>query len=121
MDCFVTPAEHKIFILGESLFAEGIAQILVVESGFEIVGRSLDIETVEKEIRRGRAKLVIVEGRDRIEERREILKLIIDFPDIRLIYIDVQDESIQLILSYMVQPKSSSILKIANMIQLARQ
>lgn len=109
MDFNGCQAHHKIFIFGESLFAEGIAKMLSAQVGFNIVGQSSMIDVALEIIETKQANLIIFDNSQH-NKKNYISILIFKFPNLNFIITDLTKQFVQIVSSHLIQPKVSSIL-----------
>ncbi len=113
------PSQNNIFVFGETLFTEGIALLLSNQKGFNLIGQSSLIEVTQEIIQTKHTDIIIVDSTDQ-NKKACIHTLIFNFPHLSFIFTNLNNHSIQIVSSCLIQPKTSSILTAIQLISLKK-
>lgn len=88
---------HHLFIIGDSLFAETLTQLLAGATTVAVLGIASDMEEALPQVRTLRPDAVIVAGTDAGQFRLGLLSALL--PELPIICADLHDEYVHLITS----------------------
>ena len=119
MDFGENPSQNNIFVFGETLFSEGIAHLLSNQKGFNLIGQSSLIEVAQEIIQTNHTDIIIVDSTDQ-NKNACVNSLIFKFPHLSFLFTNLNNHSIQVVSSCLIQPKKSSILTAIQLINLKK-
>jgi len=119
MELSKNPSQNNIFVFGETLFTEGIAHLLSNQNGFNLIGQSSLIEVAQEIIQTKHTDIIIVDSTDQ-NKKACVHTLIFKFPHLSFIFTNLNNHSIQVVSSCLIQPKTSSILTAIQVINMKK-
>ena len=99
---------HHLFIIGDSLFAETLTQLLAGATTVAVLGIASDMEEALPQVRTLRPDAVIVAGTDAVQFRLGLLSALL--PELPIICADLHDEYVHLITSRRIGARYSDLL-----------
>lgn len=119
MDFGKNPSQNNIFVFGETLFTEGIAHLLSNQKEFNLIGQSSLIEVAQEIIQTKHTDIIIVDSTDQNKEAC-VHTLMFKFPHLSFICTNLNNHTIQIVSSCLIQPKTSAILTAIQLISLKK-
>jgi hypothetical protein len=99
---------HQLFIIGDSLFAETLTQLLADATAVVVLGVAADVAAALPQVRALRPDAVIVAGTDAGQIRLGLLSALL--PELPLVCADLNDEYVQLITSRRIGARYADLL-----------
>jgi DNA-binding NarL/FixJ family response regulator len=103
-----TNTSHKVFVVGDSLFAEAIVQLLAHSAGIEVAGYAESVDTALAQIAVHRPDVVMVLGL--AEQPMGICPLLAAEPDLPVIRATLHFDGFRLIHSRQVGTRTADLL-----------
>ena len=99
---------HHLFIIGDSLFAETLTQLLAAATTVAVLGMASDVEEALPQVRTLRPDAVIVAATDAGQIRLGPLSALL--PEVPIICADLHDEYVHLITSRRIGARYADLL-----------
>jgi hypothetical protein len=102
--------QHKVFVVGDSIFAAGIAQTLTDSGAAHVVGTGSSIGAAMPRLRENSLDALIVAGtRDTLADCGDLLTT---YPNLTIIRADLEIDKVQVISSRCVKARFSDLLAV---------
>lgn len=102
---------RRVFVVGESVFAEGITQALTDSGAANVVGTAPSIEAAMLSLQANSLDVLVVAGTD-MDTMADCGVLLTTYPDLPIIRADLSIKKVQVISSRCVEARFSDLLAV---------
>jgi len=103
------PAVHRVFIVGDSLFAETVAQLMGHHSALSVAGTAADVTGALAQLPDCQPDLIIVTS-GRAGEEFDLCPLLTQFPDLPIVRADLNANDLRIIRSQRLEARTADLV-----------
>jgi chemotaxis response regulator CheB len=89
---------RRVFIVGNTLFAETLAKLLAGDETIQVVGTACSLDEVLPQIEPGLPDAVIVAGVERVPDEA-FVRFLVEYPDIPILSTDLGTNDVQIVVN----------------------
>ncbi len=104
--------EHRAFIIGSSLFAETLKQLLTNAAAVSVVGHAFNIEESLPFLNTLAIDVLIVANHEYESGQGDFIRLLSDYPGLPILYVSLSTNTVQVITSQQVHANLTNLLDI---------